>query len=44
LFARNDLLVTNALDNTFTTTVKIPQPLAGTAKTALNKTPGNNKV
>ncbi|HTE11232.1 MAG TPA: histidine kinase [Chitinophagaceae bacterium] len=44
LFARNDLLVTNALNHTFTTTVKIPQPLAGTAKTTLNKTPGNNKV
>ena len=34
LFARNDLLTINALDNTFTTIIKIPQPLPGNAKTS----------
>lgn len=32
LFARNDLLSTAALDNIFTTTVKIPQPLPAVIK------------
>lgn len=31
LFARNDLLETKAINNTFTTTVKIPQPFADMA-------------
>ena len=36
LFARNDLLTTTALDNVFTTTVKIPQPLNETVKKTNN--------
>ena len=45
LFARNDLLITSALNHLFTTTVKIPQPLADTAQSQNTpKTSGNKKL
>jgi len=45
LFARNDLLITSALNHIFTTTVKIPQPLADTANSQNTpKTSGNKKL